>query len=192
MVRYAKFRFTEVKDALDRPHSAPLEQPAKLYLFRPRAGSRVARHSDPKCVRRRRRRYAAPPLALYDFFESIRRTISGHSHVSTSHGYLVFDQGLFDISSPTSSQTHSPEPQYSNISLIHPPTALSILPRGALVHRSVAASTVRAFISQEGVIRGLSGQPHEAHGFRVLSNLSSRPGLSCTAPRSVGLGRHHG
>ena len=192
MVRYAKFRFTEVKDGPGRPRLPTIHQPAQLYAFRPRAGSKVARHRDPTCVRRRRRRSTAPPLAFYDFFESIRRTISGHSHVSMSHGYLIFDQVLFDISSPTSSQTHSPEPQYSNISLIHPPTALSILPQGALVHRSVAASTVRAFISQDGVIRGLSGQLPEARGFRVLSNLSRRPGVSCTAPRSVGLERHHG
>ena len=79
MVRYAKFRFTEVNDALVRPRLPTLDQPTQLYTFRPRAGSRVARHRDPTGVRRRRCRSTAPPLAICGFFEDIRRTNSGLS-----------------------------------------------------------------------------------------------------------------
>jgi hypothetical protein len=180
MVRYAKFRFIEVKDVLVRP-GLPPRAAAKLYPFRPRAGSRVARHRDPTCVRRRRRRSTAPPLALYDFFESIRRTISGYSHVSTSRVHVVFDQVSFDDPSPNSSRTHTTGPPIFKYFLNPHADRPVETPAGALIRRSTAASAVRAFISREGVLRGLSGRPHEAREFRGIADFHAASGLPVLA-----------
>jgi len=117
MVRYVKFRFTEVKGVLGRPRLPPSISPRNCTHY-DLAQVRGSHAAVIQCVFVDAA--VVPPRCPCDV-RLLRGYPSDHLPVfciSTSRVYVVVDQASIDVSSPTSSRTHSAGAQYSNIFLI--------------------------------------------------------------------------